>query len=712
MTRLPKLILLLLLSAGCSEQQGVAQPPAEPAAATYVGSERCGTCHEDAYTLWAGSHHAAAMVALPPGKPAAPVPSTAGSSEVRRVEGVLAIHSPDGTHPITHTFGITPLQQYLVAGERGRLQAWNYAWDTRPAEAGGQRWFDLYEDAAPEPGEALHWLGRGQTWNHMCADCHATQLVKGYELATDTYSTTAAEMTVGCEACHGPGSSHAAEPAGYSLQPWPDANRLVDTCAPCHSRRAEIAEGFQPGEAFLDHYAPVTLDPPLYTTDAQIQDEVYVWGSFTSSRMYDKGVTCSNCHEPHSAGLRLQGDALCTQCHNPAGNAAFPSLSKARYDDPAHHFHPPATEAARCVTCHMPERTYMSVDPRRDHGFRPPRPDLGDDVRTPCVLCHDDQTNAWAAGIIADRLGPQRTPNLAEALHRGEESDLAQLAIDSATPSALRATALARLGEGSAWGGRNAIYRGLADDDAFVRLGAVRAIARVPEQERPAALRQALNDPVRAVRLEATVQALALTTAPLPEPARAEYIATQTLNADTPEAHVNLAMLHTHEADHTAAESALEQALRIEPAFAPALVNLSELYRQTGRDQTSEPLLSRAADTGSAEASYAYGLWLVRQKRGADALQQFNAASSRAPHNPQYVYALVLSLQNLGRRDEAMATLTSALDQTFAESADLAFLAAALNRDAGNLAEAARWAERLVALNDPRGNALLQQLQR
>ena len=716
MTRLPTLILLAVLSVSCSERPTPPETAPETApeekAATYVGSDTCGTCHADAYALWEDSHHAAAMVAVPPGEPAAPVPSRVGDTEMKRVDGVLAIHTQDGTHPVTHTFGITPLQQYLVKGERGRLQAWNRAWDTRPAEAGGQRWFDLYEEAAPQPGEALHWQGRGQTWNHMCADCHATQLVKGYEPASDTYNTTAAEMTVGCEACHGPGSSHAADPATYSLLPWPDANKLVDTCAPCHSRRAEIAEGFQPGASFLDHYSPVTLDPPLYTTDAQILDEVYVWGSFASSRMYAAGVTCSNCHEPHSARVRLQGDALCTQCHNPSGNAAFPSLTRARYDDPDHHFHAQDSAAARCVTCHMPERTYMSVDPRRDHGFRPPRPDLGEDVRTPCVACHDDRTNTWAADIIADRLGSERAANLAEALHRGEETDLVALADDATTPSALRATALARLSEGRAWVGRSAIYKGLADDDAFVRLGAVRAMARVPEHKRPAQLRRALADPVRAVRHEATVQALALTTAPLPAHARAEYIATQMLNADTPEAHVNLAMLHTHEADHSAAEQALNQALVIEPKFVPALVNLAELYRQTGRDHASEPLLSKSAETGSAEAAYAYGLWLVRQNRAADALAQFGVASTRAPQNPTYVYALVLALQNLGREDEAMSTLTTALNRTFADSADLLFLAAALNRDAGNLAEAAHWAERLAGLGDPRGDALRQQLGR
>src|SRR5262249_20683160 len=112
-----------------------------------------------------------------------------------------------------------PLQQYLVPFPDGRLQALGIAWDTRPKEQGGQRWFHLYPGLNVRAGEAIHWTGRDQTWNFMCAECHSTELLKGYDAAINRYHTTWSEIAVGCEACHGPASAHVAwaragKPAG------------------------------------------------------------------------------------------------------------------------------------------------------------------------------------------------------------------------------------------------------------------------------------------------------------------------------------------------------------------------------------------------------------------------------------------------------------------------------------------------------------------
>ena len=120
---------------------------------------------------------------------------------------------PDGREQdfaVTHTFGVHPLQQYLVALPGGRLQALGIAWDTRRQEEGGQRWYALYPDNPPRPGESIHWTGRDQNWNFMCAGCHSTGVVKNYDPASDRYRTRWAEISVGCEACHGPGAAHVA----------------------------------------------------------------------------------------------------------------------------------------------------------------------------------------------------------------------------------------------------------------------------------------------------------------------------------------------------------------------------------------------------------------------------------------------------------------------------------------------------------------------
>ncbi|MBR0670759.1 multiheme c-type cytochrome [Neoroseomonas soli] len=111
---------------------------------------------------------------------------------------------------ITETFGADPLQQYLLLFPDGRRQALPWAWDTRLREEGGQRWFHLMAQEPLPTNDPLHWTGREQTWNFMCASCHSTGLVRGYDEATDRYETTWTEISVGCESCHGPGAAHVA----------------------------------------------------------------------------------------------------------------------------------------------------------------------------------------------------------------------------------------------------------------------------------------------------------------------------------------------------------------------------------------------------------------------------------------------------------------------------------------------------------------------
>ena len=73
---------------------------------------------------------------------------------------------PDGAphdDEIAYTFGVYPLQQYLIAFPGGRYQALGIAWDSRLMDRGGQRWFHLYPDQILRAGDSLHWTGRDQT---------------------------------------------------------------------------------------------------------------------------------------------------------------------------------------------------------------------------------------------------------------------------------------------------------------------------------------------------------------------------------------------------------------------------------------------------------------------------------------------------------------------------------------------------------------------
>jgi predicted CXXCH cytochrome family protein len=300
---------------------------------------------------------------------------------------VVSAEGPDGAlhdYDVDYTFGVEPLQQYLVSFPGGRQQALPVAWDSNK-----RRWFYLFPGKDIPPSDWLHWTRQGQNWNAMCADCHSTNVTKGYDPETDTFQTRWSELSVGCEACHGPGSLHAdwarlsaskrdkAKDHGLVTHTANAPNHAqVELCATCHSRRAQFADQGRPGAPLLDRYLPVLLSPGLFHADGQILDEDFEFQSFTQSKMFAKGVKCTNCHDAHSGEVYAQGNALCTRCH-----------AASSYDGPAHHFHQvlvagKPNPGALCVSCHMPGKDYMVLDFRRDHSLRIPRPDLRLDGRS------------------------------------------------------------------------------------------------------------------------------------------------------------------------------------------------------------------------------------------------------------------------------------------------------------------------------------------
>jgi predicted CXXCH cytochrome family protein len=132
---------------------------------------------------------------------------------------------------------------------------------------------------------------------------------------------------------------------GIDRRSEPLNSQELDICAGCHSRRKVIAKDSPVGAAFLDSDLPALLDAGLYHADGQIDGEVFEYRSFVQSRMYHAGVTCSDCHEPHSLALREQGNGLCAQCH----------LS-AKFDVVEHLHHQQGSAGAQCVNCHNPRK--------------------------------------------------------------------------------------------------------------------------------------------------------------------------------------------------------------------------------------------------------------------------------------------------------------------------------------------------------------------
>jgi tetratricopeptide (TPR) repeat protein len=619
------------------------------------------------------------------------------------------------------TFGVEPLQQYVLDGGDGAWQTHPIAWDSRSLDAGGQRWFSLQDGAYPA-GDPMHWQGRANRWNSQCADCHSTGVSKGYDPETRRYETTFALEDVSCEACHGPGSAHARDPAEAPLLALQSQSEQINTCAPCHSRRGQIAEGFKPFSEFLNHYSPRLISPGLYHPDGQILDEVYVWGSFLQSRMHLAGVTCSNCHDPHSATLERPGNETCTFCHRASPPEAFAAAGATgvTYDSPDHHFHPQDSAGAACVSCHMLAKTYMGVDDRRDHSFRIPRPDLSVrmGVPEPCTGCHSDQTAEWAADILASRFGKEDMTHFAlpfSAADAGEQAadgQLADLVKDPNQPIMVRASALARLGAYNRGYTMDAI-RLARKDEPLLRFAAPLAAASLSPDRAWRLLAPLLEDELRAVRHQ-TVSALLPTLQADPsfrarlEPHLLTWIQEQSLNLDYPETLTNLAGAYAALDNLPAAEAALKESLALQANWVPGLVSLADLYRATGRDTDGGALLLEALALApdQPEVAYAYALWLFRQGRLSEGLPHLEHAARLAPGQRHYAYAWAVALNDNGETDKALNVLNTLLKR-WPDDAELLIATVTMLRDQSRFAEALPLLDQLIR-QQPGNQELIQ----
>ena len=739
------------------------QSPSAPSPA-YVGERRCAPCHAEEAEAWRHSHHALAM------QQASDATVLADFTDARfSKDGVTSsfykkdnhfyvrTDGPDGRlqdHAITYAFGVFPLQQYLVPFPKGRLQSLGIAWDSRPQDEGGQRWFHLYPSQKMSHTDPLHWTGRNQTWNYMCASCHSTNLRANYDLAQDSYATTWSEINVSCESCHGPGSEHVAwaqkrkktyqpgegprglvvdlKPASGSwliLDPgagtmhWKGQARSrqeLESCAPCHSRRRPITSDYQPGQPYLDAYEPVLLEEGVYYADGQILEEDYEYGSFLESRMYREGVTCSDCHDPHSGKLApVSLNSVCGKCH-----------LLAKFGNEQHHHHKAGGAGALCVNCHMTTRTYMVVDARRDHSFRVPRPDFSVAYGTPnaCNQCHKDKSAQWAAQALGKWYSTRsrRTPGFVEAIDAGRrgltnaEKALTGLITDTAKPAIARATALSLLPEYLTPASIPAVQAALGDSDALVRRAAVGALEPLSAQDRVRLAAPLLADSIRSVRIEAArllagappellqeAQKTAL------EDAVSELIASEMVTAERPENHLNLALLYAQMGRVTEAENELKTALRLDPEFIPAMVNLADLYRTQQHDDEAQQSLEKAIAVApnAAEPIHALGLLKVRQKQYPEAIRLLAKAAKLQPGNARYSYVYAVGLHSSGRVDQAIAVLQQAHERRPADREILMGLIT-FEREKGNVALATTYAQQLVQLvpDDPNAKMLLASL--
>lgn len=629
----------------------------------FLGDQKCKECHQNEYKNWEGSHHDKAMQIAD----SATVLANFNNQEFTS-QGVTSrffkkgndfyvnTDGPDGKnhdYKIIYTFGITPLQQYIVQFPDGHYQCLRTAWDSVK-----NKWFDLYPGFKVVHSEWLHWSRGGLNWNNMCADCHSTNVRKNYDEKTHSYNTEFAIINVNCEACHGPGKQHVLDVeelgekyvANGSFQMTTDTapKELVDQCARCHMRREQFSDVFNFEGTMLDHYYPQLLEERLYEADGQILDEVYVYGSFMQSKMYQNDVTCTDCHDAHSLKLKFDGNKLCAQCHVPE-----------KYDSPKHHFHQPNTESSKCINCHMPGRFYMGNDFRRDHSFRVPRPDLSVKYGTPnaCSGCHKDKDDAWAAENFTKLFGEVDSIHYSEKLAPGITGQpnahlgLIELMNDKHQPEIVRASATKVLSNYNAQNFVQEYITLLNDDSALVRGASVDVLSTINSKDYTSYFLPLLEDPKRSVRVKAFFGLGTLPENEIPEVYKESYLKVKEEFLTKIKANSDFVGTRVKRGDYFIKQGKLkeaivsyESALAIDNINNQIRLNLATLYYNNKQFKKAEEAFKTVIEQEPKYGPVYYSLALLYAEldRVDDAIVQLNKATKIMPDNIRVYYNLGL----------------------------------------------------------------------
>ena len=711
------------------------------AADQWLGNDRCTACHEQQAKDWQGSHHDLAMQV-------ATVDTVLGdfndasfnyagiTSRFFRRDDAFWVETDNAngelqTFKVEYVFGVYPLQQLLLALPGGRLQALTIAWDARPASDGGQRWYHLFPNEAIVAGDPLHWTGPYHNWNTRCAECHSTDVQKGYNRATDTFDTTFKQIDVGCEGCHGPGAKHVAlaekralntaKHAGFAMSlkatgQWhfkegasiaervePLINQQqVDTCGRCHARRSTLGD-YHYGADLLDTHQLALLEPNLYWPDGQIRDEVFVYGSFIQSKMHRAGVVCSNCHDPHSNQLTAQGNNVCGQCHKPD-----------QFDTPKHHRHTAGSEGSQCVACHMPPQLYMGVDWRRDHSMRIPRPELTLSTGAPnaCNQCHDQRSASWALEQLRGWGVEPDTDHPGTLRHRAQRNDvgvlpaLGKVIRDDTRSPMMRASAIQAYAQLGAPDLASISALLLQSDSSLLRMAAVRATAALPPDQRFLMLRALIDDPILAVRMAVAEQLASVPTNQLRDQDNArlaplfnEYESTLLGHWDMPSTRVQLATFWRNRGDRQRAGDALRSALELNPQLEAARLNLADLERASGNDTGARALLEAglALNPSAGNIHHSLGLLEIRAGNREKAMTHLAKAAELEEEGSRHRFVYAIALHDSGNRQKAVAQLER-LNTALPGNPDVLQALVNYNLELGERQRSARYRQQLQAL--------------
>lgn len=627
----------------------------------FVGSETCATCHSKEFKDWKGSHHDLSMQEANSESILGDFQNTTytskgitynffkkGNEFFVNTEGVGGKYED---YKITHAFGVYPLQQYLIEFPNQQYQCLLVAWDSEKG-----KWYDLQPDLEIHHTEWMHWTGGSMTWNNMCADCHSTNLKKNYDQTTKLYSTTYDIINVSCEACHGSGGNHIeyyknidkysnVKPPKLYMDKGMDSKEVVQKCARCHSRRAQNTKYFNYEGHFFDHYSPQLLTAPMYELDGQIKDEVYVYGSFAQSKMYQEGVSCNDCHNPHTLGLIKTGNSLCLNCHTP------------NYNEPSHYFHEKGSNAAQCINCHMTGKKYMGNDYRRDHSFRVPRPDQTVKYGTPnaCNSCHQDKDAQWAADIIVKNYGETRPEHFSDNLLDGYHSNIdgfRKVFSNTNNSELVRATALNRFGNNPLTEEQfGQIFKYVNDISPLVRSEAIKSLSKINSNNVEALIKPLLLDSLRLVRISAANYFKSTNDGVFMDEknrlAESDYNNELKTNADFASGQHKIAMDYHRKGQIEGAIKAYYNALDIDNYYNMSRINLALLEYNRGNFNQAEKLYLKVTEQepNFSHAFYSLGLFYGEQGNPEKSIKYLGLACEKEPKMARAFYNYALKLQ-------------------------------------------------------------------
>jgi len=675
--------------------------------AAFVGNNSCSECHTDAYNNWKNSDHDNAMAIASDSTVLGDfndvkVNFRGVESRFYKKEEKFFVYTegPEGKmgdFEVAYTFGVRPLQQYLIPFEKGRLQCLPIAWDTQQ-----KKWFHLadsiYIGMSIPSHDWLYWTNNGQNWNAMCAECHSTNLEKNYDLNTQVYTTSWSEINVSCEACHGPASKHLiwSELKDEEKEKWDfsgfehksidlNTEEMLNQCSYCHARRSSLSDLSSNGEHYLNQFLPNLVNEESYYFDGQILEEDYVFTSFTQSRMHTRNIKCSDCHEPHSLKTKQEGNLLCLQCHN------FKI-----YDNESHHFHQKTGkgqsefmtengfydqgDGTQCVDCHMTGKVYMGVDFRRDHNFRIPRPDVSMRVGSPdaCTGCHKEMKQVEAVGILEKwypgSFAKKQYGDLFHDIAYGDENAMYKILPylnDTSKSSMVKASAIEYISRLYSIDGMEEIEAFLTNEDPLLRFAATQFYRNSDASINSNQMLKALNDPLRAIRTVAVINLLSMNYQASDslsqikfEKAQKEYLNYLERSADFAVSRHNLGIYYANKGETSIAIRHLKEAIKIDDRYYPAMLELAILYSRSGQADVAEKwlLYTLANDPDNLRAVSYMALLKAENKEFDQSISYFERAIEIDPFNPRFYYNLSFIYQEKNDFEKTEKNLLKAIE--------------------------------------------------